>query len=74
MRKTVLTLLGGFFLVASAIQIAAAASRDHKRKTDRAPPPASRQVTNDGGPTARSIAESDAEYWAGRGFSPPAGH
>jgi hypothetical protein len=73
MRMTVLMLFGAVLLVASAIQTAAA-ERHHQRKLDRAPVPASQPAGNASGGLSPSIAQSDAEYWAGRHGGGYAGH
>jgi hypothetical protein len=74
MRTTVVTLFGAALLVASAIQTAAAAERHHQRKVARAPTPVSQPAGNASGVLAPSVAQSDAEYWAGRHGGGYAGH
>jgi hypothetical protein len=74
MRTIVVTLFGAALLMASAIQTAAAAERHHRRQVVRAPMPASQPAGNVSGGLSPPIAESDAEYWAGRHGGGLAGH
>jgi hypothetical protein len=74
MRTTVVTLFGAALLAISAIQTAAAAERHHQRKLVRAPAPVIQPAGNASGGLAPSIAQSDAEYWAGRHGGGYAGH
>jgi hypothetical protein len=74
MRRKAVMLLGAALLVASAIQTAATAERHHQRKVARAPMAVSQPVGNASGGLSPSIAQSDAEYWAGRHGGGYSGH
>jgi hypothetical protein len=75
MRKTVLTILAASVIVASTVEIAAAAGR-HTHRSDRAGAPASQQFrdANDSLPSP-SIEEQHRIYYSeAHGMSAPAGH
>ncbi len=71
MRKTILTILGASLLVASTVQIAAAAERRHTPKAVRAP--VSEQVRNSNAYAAPTAVQPDWSRYSG-GISAPAGH
>jgi hypothetical protein len=73
MRKTVLTILGAALIVASAVQIAAAAEPNKGRKADRAPAPVSAQVRNANAAWSYQSAEPDWSRYKGGAVSAPAG-
>jgi hypothetical protein len=74
MRTKAVMLFGTALLVASAIQTVAAAERHHRRQVVRAPVVVSQPAGNVSGGLSPSIAESDAEYWAGRHGGGYSGH
>jgi hypothetical protein len=74
MRKTILTILGSALLVASTVQIAAAAEHHRARKVERAPAPVSEPFRDSNAYAPSPWAQqgwSRYEYGAG---SAPAGH
>jgi hypothetical protein len=74
MRKTVLTILGASLVVASTVQIAAAAEH-HTRKAYRARVPASQQFRNANDSMASPSAQHQdwSDYSEGHVISAPAG-
>jgi hypothetical protein len=74
MRTKAVMFLGAALWMASAIQTAAAAERHHPRKVARASVVVSQPAGNVSGGLSPSIAESDAEYWAGRHGGGYSGH
>jgi hypothetical protein len=75
MRKTILTIVGAALLVASTVQIAAAAQHHKSHKLYRAPAPVSETFRNSNAYYGWSApAESDWSRYQNGAMSAPAGH
>jgi hypothetical protein len=74
MRRIILTILGSALLVASTIQIAAAAEHDKGRKIYRAPAPVTDGFRNSNAYWPAPNAEPDLSRYQNGAESAPAGH